>query len=492
MENLPTEQPNKEVEISFKQGIIPANFNDLTRFASLVLKSRLAPKSFDTLEKIAIGILTNMEMGRPIITGLQDLAIINGRCGIYGDATGAMILASGLMDVGYPIEEETGTPFTDDWTFTYKVKRKGGTERVGKWDWKDAKLAGFDKPKMRDGRADPFSPWTRFPRRMMQWKARNFVNRDTFGDVLKGLKTVEELHEIVDMIPSDNGKYEVEEGAEQRGDDISKALDEVPLAKETGAEEPKGAIVTKEKVTMVRDTQQEAGPKGQPTAGQTLQDNIQEIEKKEYLDDINPEIRKLYISKRKGKGKSGLSGVVMEHANQIPYWPKANFDELMAKWAMLYKGNPPFPKSIRWLGPGQRPEKELETAEDTQEETETDRVKDPDNQWREDPEEAGPDDIEPEPDENKTPELCNRCDKQGCGGALNQLYQNVDGALHCEVFAMDNNPETQEYIECAMYGQRKNIKICATCKKGTDGKCPEYNEYLESAAIQFGKGRAKE
>ena len=74
-ENLP-ELADKTKELSLTGGIMPANFGEMTRFAELVFKSHLAPKGFDTVEKVAIGILTNMELGRPIITGMQDLAMM--------------------------------------------------------------------------------------------------------------------------------------------------------------------------------------------------------------------------------------------------------------------------------------------------------------------------------------------------------------------------------------------------------------------------------
>ncbi len=189
----------KNIELT--KGVMPTDFEDVTRFAALVHASGLAPKGFDTAQKCAIGILTNMEMGRPIITGLQDLAIINGKCGIYGGATIAMILASGEMEEGYPIEKETGTPYEDDWTFTYTVKRKRRPEATGKWTWKDSKRAGFDE-------VDKHLPWARFPQRMMQWKARAWVNQDQFGDILRGMKTVEELHDYVDMDVQSNGTFQ--------------------------------------------------------------------------------------------------------------------------------------------------------------------------------------------------------------------------------------------------------------------------------------------
>lgn len=234
-ENLPAIAKEK---VDLTGGIVPKDFDELNRFAELVNRAGLSPKSFDTPAKVAIGILTNMELGRPIITGLQDLAIINGKCGIYGDASLAMVTASGLMDKDYPIEEETGTPFADDWTFIFKVKRKGGSEKIGKWTWAESKRAGFDNPMQRDGKPDRYSPWRRFTRRMMQWKARNYVLRDTFGDILKGMKTVEDLHDmdgVVDLTETTNGKFEKPEAIE---DLASKIL-------ETGESETKNQLESK-------------------------------------------------------------------------------------------------------------------------------------------------------------------------------------------------------------------------------------------------------
>ena len=193
--------------IIFDKGVIPKDYEDVLRFAGLIHGAGLAPKGFDTPAKCAIGILTNLEQGRPAITGLQDLAIINGKCGTYGNAITAKITSSGLMDKDYPVETETGTPYEDDWTFTYTVKRKGRPAVTGRWTWIDSKRAGFDNPTTKDGRKDIWSPWTRFTRRMMQWKARSFVNQDEFGDILRGMTPVEDLYDIVDLEPGKNGTY---------------------------------------------------------------------------------------------------------------------------------------------------------------------------------------------------------------------------------------------------------------------------------------------
>jgi hypothetical protein len=185
--------------IELRQGVLPKDYEDVMRFAGLVHSSGLAPKGFDTAPKVAVGILTNLELKRPIITGLQDLAIINGRCGIYGNAALAMVTASGLMENDYPKQTEAGTPFQDDWTFTFTVKRKNHPEVTGIWTWAESKRAGFDDPKTKDGKDDIWTPWKRFTRRMMQWKARTFVLRDEFGDILQGMNIAEDLHDVIDL-----------------------------------------------------------------------------------------------------------------------------------------------------------------------------------------------------------------------------------------------------------------------------------------------------
>jgi hypothetical protein len=180
--------------ISLSGGLRPASLDQLVFIAKLYQDSGLAPSSFKTWQQIAVAMSMCMEVGRPVATGLQDMAVINGRVGIYGDAALAIIRGSGLLE--YIKEEETGEPFTDKWTFTCKVKRKGEDERIGKWTWAQSIRAGFDNPQKREGGTATTSPWLRFTEQMMKFKARNFVLRDTFGDILKGIRTKEELLDI--------------------------------------------------------------------------------------------------------------------------------------------------------------------------------------------------------------------------------------------------------------------------------------------------------
>ncbi len=206
-------QARRPLNIDMTRGVGIANYEEAMQMAALVHHSGLAPKSLDTVQKVAVGMLMAVEVGLPIITGLQNIAVINGKAGVWGDAVLSLVRSSGQMEPGYPKERAEGTPFTDGWTFYCIVKRKGGQEVTGSFSWAEAKRAGFDNPQMKNGGKDIYSPWTRFPRRMMQWKARQWVYRDEFGDILRGMRMAEELHDVVDLEPSDNG-YSMPEAPE--------------------------------------------------------------------------------------------------------------------------------------------------------------------------------------------------------------------------------------------------------------------------------------
>jgi hypothetical protein len=80
-------------------------------------------------------------------------------------------------------------PPPDDACACCMVRRKGRTSQVTRFSVADAKRAKLW------GKA---GPWTEYPQRMLRFRALGFRLNDTFPDVLKGLKTVEELRDYPD------------------------------------------------------------------------------------------------------------------------------------------------------------------------------------------------------------------------------------------------------------------------------------------------------
>ncbi len=72
-------------------------------------------------------------------------------------------------------------------TAVCRIKRNGQPEEVRTFSQADAKAAGL---------AGKSGPWSQYPARMRQMRARAFALRDVFADVLKGLAVAEELQDI--------------------------------------------------------------------------------------------------------------------------------------------------------------------------------------------------------------------------------------------------------------------------------------------------------
>lgn len=170
-------------------GVAIFDMDGLARFAGMVHKSGLAPKGFTTPEAIGVAIQHGLELGLAPLQSLQSIAVINGRPGIYGDAAMALVRGSGLLEW---VKEETKAGKADDDFAAYCItKRAGDPEpRVTSFSIRDAKRAGlWGKP----------GPWVQYPQRMLLFRARGFNLRDNFPDVLRGIKTVEELQDYPDV-----------------------------------------------------------------------------------------------------------------------------------------------------------------------------------------------------------------------------------------------------------------------------------------------------
>ena len=180
----------ESTEIAFGEGgLVLTNLGDMYRFAKYVIASGLAPKQFDTPEKILVAMQYGKEINLQPMEALRSIAVINGRPSIYGDALPKLVLASGKCEIFEEWAEGKG----DDWAAYCKVKRTDmetvRTEKFSIADAKRAKLWGKS------------GPWTNYPQRMLKMRARAFAFRDMFSDVLAGFHTVEEVRDYEPIRP---------------------------------------------------------------------------------------------------------------------------------------------------------------------------------------------------------------------------------------------------------------------------------------------------
>lgn len=167
-------QPRQQFDLS------PQTFEQALTFCDYLAESDLVPKDFKGKPaNCLIAIQWGAELGLKPLQALQNIAVINGRAALWGDAVLALVRSSPVCE------------FVEEWdaneTAHCKVKRKGEKEALVTFSMEDAKKAGLIGKQ---------GPWTQYPKRMRQMRARAFALRDMFTDVLKGMAIAEEIMDI--------------------------------------------------------------------------------------------------------------------------------------------------------------------------------------------------------------------------------------------------------------------------------------------------------
>jgi len=161
------------------------SWEEIERFAVKAAKSGMVPQAYQNKpDAIVIAVQMGSELGLPPMQALQNIAVIQGRPAVFGDAMPALCRASGVAKSIREWSKGDG----DALTYYCEAVRKDDPNPVtGKFSVADAKKAGLW------GKA---GPWTQYAGRMLQMRARGFCLRDAFPDVLRGLISAEEASDI--------------------------------------------------------------------------------------------------------------------------------------------------------------------------------------------------------------------------------------------------------------------------------------------------------
>jgi hypothetical protein len=155
--------------------------------AQMLAKSELVPKAFQGHPSdIIIAGAMGQRLGLDVFTAMQSLAVVNGKPELYGDAMLGICQSRPDwrgMQVDWSGEGDT-------LTCTVVVKRALAdgttTPTVGTFSVADAKKAGLWTKQ---------GPWSNYPRRMLELRARAFALRGAFADALAGFHAREEIED---------------------------------------------------------------------------------------------------------------------------------------------------------------------------------------------------------------------------------------------------------------------------------------------------------
>lgn len=188
--------------------IVPQTFDDCYRMGKILAASGLAPAAYNgNPEACTVAIMQGLEVGLSPIAAVNSIAVINGRPSLWGDGALAVVRASGLLDY---LKE-----WTEGDTAYCEARRKDEPEPITRtFSDADAKAAGLLSKK---------GPWQDYRPRMRQMRARSWVLRDGFADVLKGLHIIEESQDI----PMRDVTPKRKSSAEAKRDGTDEVLNEI-------------------------------------------------------------------------------------------------------------------------------------------------------------------------------------------------------------------------------------------------------------------------
>lgn len=182
---------SKELAEARSFSLVPTTFEDAIKIATSLAKSDLVPKDYKGKpENIVVAIAWGQEIGLQPLQALQNIAVINGRASVWGDA--ALAVAMAHPDFEDIVEEINGEGNQRTATCTIKRKRRSPVTRT--FSVSDANKAGL---------WNKAGPWTQYPDRMLAMRARGFSMRDCFPDAMRGFMLAEELQGVdeIDVTP---------------------------------------------------------------------------------------------------------------------------------------------------------------------------------------------------------------------------------------------------------------------------------------------------
>lgn len=117
--------------------LIPQTIDEALKMAKMLAQSDIVPKDFKGKEgNIFVAIQWGTEVGLPPLQALQNIAVINGRPSLWGDAVLALVKSSGLLE--YIQETDDGN------TATCVIKRKGEPyAHTATFSMEDAQKQGY-------------------------------------------------------------------------------------------------------------------------------------------------------------------------------------------------------------------------------------------------------------------------------------------------------------------------------------------------------------
>lgn len=183
------------------------DLSKIMEVCDFIAKSDFVPASFGGKGgNVMMALELGQSVGLPAALSLSNIAVINGRPTLWGDAILAIVLANGGTLVETPIIDNNSGKVTG---YQCTASRPGKPDLTRQFTMEDAKIAQLAGKK---------GPWQQYPARMMQMRARSFACRDQYADWLSGL----DISDGMTVIDGDTGEILSTESASRSEDVLSR------------------------------------------------------------------------------------------------------------------------------------------------------------------------------------------------------------------------------------------------------------------------------
>ncbi len=161
--------------------IVPQDIDQALRLSrALAMAGDMVPRDFQNQpEKIMGAILRGQEVGLAPMQALSNIAVINGRATLWGDALPAL-----MQKAGHHVDVEIEGDGDNARAVATLTRGDTGKSIVRTFSMADAKRAGLASKK---------GPWQDYPTRMLMHRARSWAIRDGAADALMGMQVAEEV-----------------------------------------------------------------------------------------------------------------------------------------------------------------------------------------------------------------------------------------------------------------------------------------------------------
>lgn len=184
-----TEQKDKRQVMPIEAGaqvqaLVPRDIDQAYRMSQALARGGdMIPKDFrGNPDAIFTAVARGAEIGLAPLQSLANIAVINGRASVWGDALPAIV-----QRAGHHLDVELVGEGDDMKAVATLTRGDTGKSIVREFSVADAKRAGLWGRK---------GPWEQYPKRMLSARARAFAVRDGAADAMMGMAVAEEMRDV--------------------------------------------------------------------------------------------------------------------------------------------------------------------------------------------------------------------------------------------------------------------------------------------------------